>query len=221
MGQPIRIAATGGSQQAEVTVTGSVTPPTTGSEAGSGLAAQIAADLDAHRAGDPDAMAALIRRVTPLLWHVARGFRLDTASAEDVAQNALLSFVRHSAEIAEPQAALRWLIVTARREAMRAIQQRDRTELVDDPAQYTPAPEADEPEPVVLASTTQRVLWRNVAKLSERCRMLLRVIAFAERPDYAVLSSALGMPVGSIGPTRGRCLAKLRNLLAADPEWGP
>jgi hypothetical protein len=46
------------------------------------------------------------------------------------------------------------------------------------------------------------------------------VIAFAERPDYAALSEALGMPVGSIGPTRGRCLAKLRSLLTADPEWG-
>jgi RNA polymerase sigma factor (sigma-70 family) len=164
-------------------------------------------------------MSSLIRQVTPLLWHVARGFRLDASSAEDVAQNTLLAFVRHSAEIAEPHAALRWLIVTARREAMRAVAQRDRTELVDDAARTVPAPESDEPERVVLATATQRVLWRNVAQLSERCRQLLRVIAFAERPDYATLSTALNMPIGSIGPTRGRCLAKLRVLLSADPEW--
>jgi RNA polymerase sigma factor (sigma-70 family) len=189
-------------------------------ESGSGLAAQVSADLVAFRGGDPDAMAALVRRVTPLLWHVARGFRLDASSAEDVAQNTLLAFVRHSDEIAEPHATLRWLIVTARREAMRAVQHRDRTELVDDTARTVPAPEADEPEPVALHSAMQRVLWRNVARLSERCRQLLRVIAFAERPDYATLSSALGMPVGSIGPTRGRCLAKLKVLLASDPEWG-
>lgn len=195
-------------------------PAASGPETGSGLAAQVAADLLAYRAGEPAAMASLVRRVTPLLWHVARGFRLDAASAEDVAQNALLAFVRHSHEIAEPYAALRWLIVTGRREAMRAVQQRDRTDLVDDAARTVPAPEHEQPEPVALATATQQVLWRNVAQLSERCRQLLRVIAFAERPDYATLSSALGMPIGSIGPTRGRCLAKLRTLLASDPEWG-
>lgn len=191
-----------------------------GNDTGSGLAAQVAAELIAHRGGDERAMAALVRRVTPLLWHVARGFRLDASSAEDVAQNTLLAFVRHSEEIVEPHATLRWLIVTARREAMRAVAQRDRTELVDDSARTLAAPESDEPEPVALRLALQRVLWRNVEQLSERCRRLLRVIAFAERPDYATLSSALGMPVGSIGPTRGRCLAKLKVLLASDPEWG-
>jgi RNA polymerase sigma factor (sigma-70 family) len=192
----------------------------TAPETGAGLAARVAADLIAYRDGDANAMSALVRRVTPLLWHVARGFRLDSASAEDVTQNTLLAFVRHSQEIVEPHAALRWLIVTARREAIRAVHQRDRVELVDEAARTMPAPESDEPERVVLATATQRVLWRNVAQLSERCRQLLRVIAFAERPDYATLSTALGMPVGSIGPTRGRCLAKLKVLLASDPEWG-
>ncbi|HEY0637803.1 MAG TPA: sigma-70 family RNA polymerase sigma factor [Pseudonocardiaceae bacterium] len=196
------------------------TPAESGSDTGPGLAARVAADLVAHRSGDATAMAALVRRVTPLLWHVARGFRLDAASAEDVAQNALLAFVRHHQEIAEPQAALRWLVVTTRREAMRAAAQRDRTELVDEAARTVPAPEQDGPEPVALASATQQVLWRNVSRLPDRCRQLLRVIAFADRPDYATLSTALGMPIGSIGPTRGRCLAKLRALLASDPEWG-
>lgn len=184
-----------------------------------GLSARIAALLIAHRTGDRDAMASLVRQVAPLLWHVARSFRLDVGSAEDVVQNTLLAFVRHSGEIAEPQAALRWLIVTARREALRSVQLRDRVELVDEAARTMPAPAEDEPERIVLAQATQRVLWRNIAKLSERCRQLLRVIAFAERPDYAALSSALGMPIGSIGPTRGRCLAKLRLLLSADSEW--
>jgi len=199
---------------------GSATARPTGATPGDGLAARVAALLLAHRDGDQDAMGVLVRKVTPLLWHVARGFRLDASSAEDVAQNTMLAFVRHSHEIAEPHAALRWLVVTARREAMRAAAHRDRTELVDDAARTVPAPEAEQPERVVLATATQRVLWRNVARLSDRCRQLLRVIAFAERPDYATLSTALGMPIGSIGPTRGRCLAKLKVLLAADPEWG-
>jgi hypothetical protein len=47
----------------------------------------------------------------------------------------------------------------------------------------------------------------------------MRVIAFADRPDYASVAVAMGMPIGSIGPTRGRCLAKLRAQLLADPQW--
>ena len=66
----------------------------------------------------------------------------------------------------------------------------------------------------------QRRLWEHVKALPERCRQLLSVIAFADRPDYARLAEALGMPVGSIGPTRGRCLAKLRDVLTGDPRWG-
>jgi RNA polymerase sigma factor (sigma-70 family) len=191
----------------------------TESAEGSGLSARMAADLCAHRDGDDGAMARLVRRATPLLWHVARGFRLDAGTAEDVVQNTLLALVRHGDSIAEPHAVLRWLIVTAKREAIRAAQLKDRAELVEDPGLALVAPESDNPEPSMLASATQQALWRNIGQLSERCQRLLRVIAFAERPDYAALSSALGMPVGSIGPTRGRCLAKLRSLLAADPEW--
>lgn len=184
-----------------------------------GLSAHMALDLRAHRDGDPDAMARLVRRATPLLWHVARGFRLDTGTAEDVVQNTLLALVRHGDAITEPHAVLRWLIVTARREAIRAAQAMERADLVEDPGLSLTAPESDGPEPAVLAEASQKALWRHVASLSERCQRLLRVIAFSERPDYAALSEALGMPVGSIGPTRGRCLAKLRSLLSADPEW--
>jgi RNA polymerase sigma factor (sigma-70 family) len=190
-----------------------------GNRTEAGLSAAVAAALIAYRAGDPDAMTALVRRVMPLLWHLVRGFRLDSSSAEDVVQNTLLAFVRHCDEIVEPQAALRWMVVTARREALREIQLRDRVEIVNEAAEAAPAPAQEQPEELALASAAQRVLWRNVSRLSERCRKLLRVIAFAERPDYGALSVALGMPVGSIGPTRGRCLATLRTMLSADPEW--
>lgn len=188
---------------------------------GTGLSEQVAADLQSYRSGDPHAMADLTARVTPLLWHVARGYRLSSASAEDVVQNTLLAFVRHAERIAEPQATLGWLVVTARREALRMARAEQRTDLVPEPAAATPDAEARRPDLVVLASNERAVLWRNIRLLSQRCQLLLRVIAFAERPDYEALSEVLGMPVGSIGPTRGRCLAKLRALLAADPEWEP
>jgi len=74
-------------------------------------------------------------------------------------------------------------------------------------------------EDAVLRDESDGRLWKHIAALPERCRTLLRVIAFADRPDYAELARALGMPQGSIGPTRGRGLAKLRIALAQDPKW--
>ena len=74
-----------------------------------------------------------------------------------------------------------------------------------------PADESAE-ESAVRNQTAGR-LWRAVAQLNDRCQRLLRVVAFEERPDYAGLAADLQMPVGSIGPTRQRCLGKLRALL--------
>jgi DNA-directed RNA polymerase specialized sigma24 family protein len=74
-------------------------------------------------------------------------------------------------------------------------------------------------EDLAITSDQQRLLWGHVNDLPDRCRTLLRVIAFAASPDYAGVAASLGMPVGSIGPTRGRCLAKLRAMLVSDPSW--
>lgn len=186
---------------------------------GQGLSAQLAADFQAYRSGDVAAMADLVRRVTPLLWHLARGYRLPAASAEDVVQNTLLALVSHADTIVDPAATLSWLVVTARRDAARLARSERRSEPVAELAVGVPDTEAVRPEAQVLAEAERSVLWRHFAKLSERCRLLLRVIAFAERPDYATIAEQLGMPIGSIGPTRGRCLAKLRAMLDADREW--
>ena len=90
-------------------------------------------------------------------------------------------------------------------------------EEADGPARRTRA-RPDEPG---LPDDRQRRLWQHVQELPERCRQLIAVIAYADRPDYAHLAEALGMPVGCIGPTRGRCLAKLaRPARADDPRLG-
>ena len=74
----------------------------------------------------------------------------------------------------------------------------------------------------LLTDERDQALWRAFRLLSDRCQELLRIVAQVSRPDYTAVAEALGMPVGSIGPTRGRCLAKLRALLTADPSWsGP
>ena len=119
--------------------------------------------------------------------------------------------------IADPQAILGWLLVTTRREAWRVLKAEGRT-VGEVPAEVLdPAPG---PEVEAVVRDRDRTLWRHIAALTPRCQSLLRVIAFSDRPDYGAVSQALGMPVGSIGPTRGRCLEKLRSLLAADPAYG-
>jgi RNA polymerase sigma factor (sigma-70 family) len=166
-------------------------------------------------------MADLVQALTPILWHTVRGVRLDSAAAEDVLQTTWLTLVRKADTITEPQAVLQWLVVTARREAWRVAKasSRVRPEDFDAAVGQDQTPSEESVEDDVVAGDDRSRLWRHIQRLPERCQALLRVIAFADRPDYAEIGRALGMPQGSIGPTRGRCLAKLRVALAADPAW--
>jgi RNA polymerase sigma factor (sigma-70 family) len=183
------------------------------------LASRAAALFTAFRAGDEARMGELVALLTPILWHTVRAQRLDRESAEDVLQTTWLALVRNSEGISDPQAVLQWLIVSARREAWRVVKREDRVEPKEFEADELVSPASDLPEELVLRSDGQSRLWLHIAELPERCRALLRVIAFADRPDYAAVAKSLGMPVGSIGPTRGRCLAKLRLQLTNDPGW--
>jgi RNA polymerase sigma factor (sigma-70 family) len=172
-----------------------------------------------YRDGQPEAMAELVAMLTPILWHTVRAQRLDKESTEDVLQTTWLTLVRSAESIADPRAVLQWLIVAARREAWRVMRGQSRQVPYEIPDDAVSAPESDQPDNVVLRGVSDSVLWSHVAELPERCRTLLRVIAFADRPDYPELARSLGMPIGSIGPTRGRCLAKLRASLSADARW--
>lgn len=183
------------------------------------LAGRAATLFSAFRAGDADGMAGLVGLLTPILWHTARSQRLDQQAAEDVVQSTWLSLVRSADSIADPQAVLQWLIVSVRREAWRVVKRSDRVQPREFEVDELVTAPADAPEELVLRSDGDSRLWQHIAELSQRCQALLRVVAFADRPDYAAVAHSLGMPIGSIGPTRGRCLAKLRQLLAVDPSW--
>jgi RNA polymerase sigma factor (sigma-70 family) len=183
------------------------------------LTSRAAALFVAFRAGDEAKMGELVVLLTPILWHTVRAQRLDHQSAEDVIQTVWLALVRSAETIVEPQAVLQWLIVSARREAWRVVKREDRVEPTDFDADEHVAPASGTPEDLVLRSDGDGRLWQHIAQLPARCQALLRVIAFADRPDYAAVAESLGMPVGSIGPTRGRCLAKLRQQLTNDPGW--
>ena len=190
---------------------------------GEGLADQAARAVLAYRAGDTAPLAALVHVMTPLLWHTVRAQGVGSDAAEDIVQNVWLTLVRDVETIRDPRATLQWMLVTAKRAAWRAVR-RTRDEVVrqdsdEHATDWLTTPHDDMPEAVAVRSERDRVLWSHVAELPDRCRRLLGLVALVDRPDYTVVSHALGMPVGSIGPTRGRCLAKLRVALAADPNW--
>ena len=165
------------------------------------------------RRGDLRAMDDLVRLMTPVLWHVVRAYGLDQMLAEDVVQATWLTLVRRHESIEDTRAVAGWLTTCARREAWRAgrVQQRAQpTEAVDLEPLLPSDPSAEDSAHL---SERDRRLWGAVAALDERCRRLLRIVAFEERPDYARIARDLSMPIGSIGPTRGRCLGKLRTAL--------
>jgi RNA polymerase sigma factor (sigma-70 family) len=188
-----------------------------------GLATQAANAVAAYRDGDREPLARLVRSVTPLLWRTVRAQGADNEQAQDVVQNVWLTLVRDIESIRDPHATLQWLLVTARRAAWRTVRRsRDdqiRTEQDDQITEWLVAPGDEAPDAMVARNERDKALWSHVSSLPERCRQLLSLVAMVDRPDYAVVSRTLGMPVGSIGPTRGRCLAKLRLALAADPTW--
>ncbi len=178
---------------------------------------RIAGLMAAARQGSEDALGEIVTELSPLLWQIARAAGLSAGDAEDVLQTVWLRLVAHLGGIHDAEALTGWLVTTTRREAWR-VRAAGRRQF---PAGHETLDELPEPGPgteeQVVVADEQRELWAAISRLSARCQELLRVIAFAPRPDYTAVAAALGMPVGSIGPTRGRCLAKLRVLLDGEP----
>jgi RNA polymerase sigma factor (sigma-70 family) len=172
--------------------------------------------LAAAAAGDQHAWDALVQRHTSLLWSIARSYRLSNADAADVVQTTWLRLVEHLDKIADPERIPGWLATTARRECIHLIRRTDRH--AEAPAELPDLPD-DGPEldAALLRGERDAELWRALARLDELCQRLLRVLMSDPPPAYADVAEALGMKIGSIGPTRGRCLDKLRALVQS-PE---
>ncbi len=163
--------------------------------------------------GDDSGLDELVRLMTPVLWHVARACSLSEQSAEDVVQTTWVAFVRSGDRLRDPQAVGGWLTTTARREAWRLSRQGSRATLTEDDVLDRVAPPRASAETEAVALDEDGRLWNAVRALDDRCQVLLRIVAFSDRPDYATIAEDLAMPIGSIGPTRMRCLRKLRALL--------
>src|SRR5688500_11402373 len=159
-------------------------------------------------AGGEDAWRTLVALLDPMLHSIARGYRLCDADADDVVQITWSRAILHLDRLDDPGAVAGWLAVTARREAMRALQRGVR-EL---PAAEPPEPRAAAPAPDSLVVEREREVELRAAirRLSGRQRELLSL--FVDRPDlsYEDVSRELGMPIGSIGPTRERAFERLR-----------
>jgi RNA polymerase sigma factor (sigma-70 family) len=170
-------------------------------------------------AGSQQAWDGLVARYNRLGWAVARSFRLAEPDAADVVQTTWLRLVEHLDALQQPERVGAWLGTTARREALRVAKLRGQTVERSSDADLTVLPDAEPSiEESLLTRERDAELYRAVLQLNERCQRLLRVLSASPPPRYEIVSEALGLPVGSIGPTRGRCLDKLRRVLT-DQGW--
>ncbi|MFC4585139.1 RNA polymerase sigma factor [Sphaerisporangium corydalis] len=171
--------------------------------------------------GDAAAWKALVEGMTPLVWSVIRAHRLSDADGAEVFQTTWLRLTQHLGRIREPEKVGSWLASTARHECLKVIHAARRVSPVGDLEILDRGSGGDTPEDELIrseeaAADSERVrqLWQAFEELGETCRRLLRVLMASPRPHYSDVSSALGIPVGSIGPTRQRCLRRLGALLA-------
>lgn len=162
--------------------------------------------------GDETAWTRLVERFAPLLWAVCRGYRLTGADLDDVVQAVWLRALEHLSTLQTPEALPGWLATTTRRECLRHLQ-RAGTRAVRENAlidEATPDRTVDGPDDAVLRAERRDALRAAFALLGERCRVLLTVLMRQPPPAYSDVGAELGMPIGSIGPIRARCLERLR-----------
>lgn len=167
-------------------------------------------------AGDKAAWSALVDSYNRLVWGVAGTFRLGPADAGEVVQITWMRLLEHIDRIEHPERLGGWLATTARHEALRLLRLRNRELPTDDESSFEPGARPEPtPEEAVLGRDRDRRLWAAFRRLSERCRTLLQMVV-VDRPPYTAVAAALDMPIGSIGPTRARCLQRLRALVEAE-----
>ena len=176
-----------------------------------------------HRAaeGDPTAWNAIVDEFAGLLWSVVRGFRLNEAQSADAVQTTWLRLVEHIADLREPEHVAGWLKTTAHRVCLQVIRQGGREQLVDWDEDRAPGsgarcdgPDEDGPEASALRQEHRVLVRRALAELPDRHRQLMELLVASPPVSYQEISARMGMPVGSIGPTRARILAHLREALA-------
>lgn len=173
---------------------------------------RVDALIDRCLQGDQAAWAALVDLHAGLVYAVARRCGLKEDQCDDVAQSVFSTLVRRLSSISDRAALPGWLATAARREAWRVKRRADRAASAD-PCGPEPAAVGDDPLAGLSDLEDAQRVRTALSELGQRCRDLLMAVVSAAKPDYAAISQRLGIPMGSIGPTRARCLAKLAELL--------
>ena len=172
-----------------------------------------AADLLTHAEnGDAQAWDALVARFAPLIWSICRRYRLDGADANDVAQNVWLQLVTHLDRVRDPAALPGWLATTTQRECSRVLRSAQRLQALGHvlDAENVPDEQTEIAEHELLLAERHAAVREAFARLPPRCQRLIAMLIEDPPVPYAEISAKLGIQVGSIGPTRRRCLDKLR-----------
>jgi RNA polymerase sigma factor (sigma-70 family) len=163
------------------------------------------------RKGDQQAWDSLVERYAPLIWSICRHYRLDRADAEDVGQRIWLQFVNHLGAIRDPAAVPGWLTTTTKRECGRIVRAtrgpQAAGQLLDESVADRQTTTAEQE---LLAAERHAVLHQAFTCLTPSRQQLMAMLIEDPPVPYTEISARLGIPVSSIGPTRRRCLDKLR-----------
>ena len=186
------------------------------------ISAEQATELVSRaRDGDAGAWDDLVVAYSGVIWAVTRGFRLSTSDGHDVVQTTWLRLLEHLDRINDPARVGAWLATTARRECLRALALSKRTTLAGDQTHLLDGIDLQLPEADARLVAEERAadVRTALAQLPGRWQQLLTMLSSDPAPSYQEISLDLDVPIGSIGPTRGRALRRLAELL--DQEVSP
>jgi RNA polymerase sigma factor (sigma-70 family) len=177
------------------------------------------------RGGDQPAWDALVERYAPLIWSICRQYRLGRADADDVGQAVWLHLVDHLDQIREPAALPGWLATTTRRECGRRVRAARGPHAARFPldAETMADEQAGAADQDLLAAERHAALRQAFADLPPDGQRLIALLIADPPVPYLEISARLGIPIGSIGPTRRRYLDRMRRhpaitaLIRADP----
>ena len=168
--------------------------------------------VNAAAKGDQGAWDLIVKRYLPLVYSVIGKFGLSRSDAQDVNQTVWLRLVEHLDDIRDPGALPGWIGVTTRNEALRLLRSRRRTVQVDPMSSqvFDDQPQSPSIDEDLLRSERRQVLREALAELPQKQRELLLLLVADPPVSYTEISKRLAIPMGSIGPTRARCLKRLR-----------
>ncbi len=175
---------------------------------------EITSLVEAARAGDRHAWDALFNRYVSLLWSIALRHGLHESDAADVVQNTWLRLLENIDNVRDPARVGAWLATTAQREALRCVAQSRRLVLKNDDSAFDGPdrllPPVDEE---LLAREQGQAAMAALAALPPAWRSLVELLTHDPPLSYEEIGADLGVPVGTIGPTRGRCVRRMRAMV--------